>query len=118
MIAGASPVTPQLRGSWSYLRRIGAESREGFTPETASGLVNPEAPASGVLGVFPCNCRDPIFVRAYRIKRKLAGLKWPLRIRAGAGPRNLDGDDLPEDPEAPEQVWAILDPRYICSIFS
>jgi hypothetical protein len=106
-MAGASPVSPQLRGSWLYRRRVGAEAREGFTPETASGLVDSEDTVSGVSGVFPSNCRDPVFVRAYKIKRKLVGLKWPLRIRAGAGPRNLDGDGLSENPEAPA-VMAVL----------
>jgi hypothetical protein len=108
IIAGASPVSPQLRGSWSDLRRVGAESREGSTPESASGFIDSEATVSGVSDIFPSNCRHPIFVRTYRIKRKIAGLKWPLRIRAGAGPRNLDGDNPPENAESPA-VMAVLD---------
>jgi hypothetical protein len=104
MIAGASPASPQLRGSWSHLRRVGAEFRDGPAPEIASRPVDTAAAVSGVSGIFPSNCRDPIFVRAFRIKRKMVGLKWPLRIRAGAGPRNLDGGDFPEDPEAPTAI--------------
>jgi hypothetical protein len=91
----------ELRGSWSLHHCASAEVNEGPMPGSPDSFRLGTTPPNAAYNFFPSNCRETVFVRAYTIKRKLAGLMWPLRIAAGAGPRDLDGDDLPEDPGAP-----------------
>jgi hypothetical protein len=113
LTGGFGPLA-ELRGTWSEHRCASAEVNEGpksATPERFRLRATPSA----LSDLFPSNCRETVFVRAYTIKRKLAGFKWPLRIEAGAGPRDLD-DELPEDPGAPA-VIAVFDNEPESSLF-